>query len=184
MLIKIALLLLIASVGVLLVFISVQVANEKEYFDEKIKTGIYVENMQGKIKTAKTFYAGRTHNNIKIYVPAPEFKKWIYFMGVDEDDKNALLQTGSDITLQAYPRPYSSLLIDNKYFKDTVLYGLGYSVNGKEIKSNEDMYKKKSQHYSFMMVFLIFSFLLVIFSWFLVLIFGDEGNMVLRRKKQ
>jgi hypothetical protein len=184
MLIKIALLLLIASVGVLLVFISMQVANEKKYLDEKIKIGIYVENVQGKIKTAKTFYAGRTHNNIKIYVPSPEFKKWIYFMGVDEDDKNALLQTGSNITLQAYPRPYSSLLIDNEYFKNTVLYGLGYSVNGKEIKSNEDMFEKKAHHHYFMMIVLMFSFLLVACSWFLVLIFGDEGSMVIRKNKR
>lgn len=137
---KLFVLLMIAAILAMNSLFIHEVYKDRQYLKNDVLQGDVTQKIDGKIKTAKQFYAGRSHNNIKIHVSG--LKKWIYFTGVEDEEKE-VLQKGNNISVSTYPRRPDTPLIDNEYYKNSILFSLGYSVNGQEIISDEDKINEK-----------------------------------------
>ncbi len=137
---KLFVLLMIAAILAMNSLFIHEVYKDRQYLKNDVLQGDVTQKIDGKIKTAKQFYAGRSHNNIKIHVSG--LKKWIYFTGVGDEEKE-VLQEGNNISVRAYPRRPDTPLIDNEYYKNSILFSLGYSLNGQEIISDEDKINEK-----------------------------------------
>ncbi len=153
LLIKTALVIFMSALFIMNMIILNEVFKDRAYLYEQVATGKAVQEVNGTIKTAKSFYAGRSHNNIKIHVTG--LKKWIYFNGVTKAEKKALKE-GNHISVEAYPRRPNTKLIDNEYYQNTVLLSLGYSVDNQEIVTTTSKFQKKIRdNWLFIILFLM-----------------------------
>ena len=164
------------AVFILVAVLLVEVLKDRSYLSDKVEKGIVTQEVTGPIKTVKTFYAGRTHNNIKIHVKG--LRKWIYFQDATDADK-AALKEGRNISVEAYPRrPDSGLLVDNEYFDKSVLFSLGYSIDGQEIVGSDEKLAKKKQNNLIFLILIGFLLLLTTAGGIVVTFFYKEPEKI------